>query len=69
MGKKQNVFFSNYDYTDEGPNETSPGGGLYHGPMDKYKSIKEFLSKRRKNNKIKNRKADWAKLFEMINNS
>jgi hypothetical protein len=37
--------FKNYDYTDEGPNETSLGGGLYHGPMDKYKSVKDFLDK------------------------
>jgi len=36
------VAFKNYDYTNEEANETSPGGGLYHGPMDKFKSVKEF---------------------------
>jgi hypothetical protein len=43
-----NPIFRNFDYTDEGPNETSPGGGLYHGPMDKYKSVDDFVTKRRK---------------------
>jgi hypothetical protein len=42
------TWFKNFDYTDEGPNETSLGGGLYHGSMDKYKSVKDFLDKRRK---------------------
>lgn len=48
---RKHVLFRNYDYTDEGPSETSPGGGLYHGSMGKYKSVKEFLDKRRSQNK------------------
>jgi CheY-like chemotaxis protein len=50
------ILFKNYDYTDEEPNETSPGGGLYHGPMDKYKSVKEFIDKRRRQRKCKNKR-------------
>ena len=44
-----NPIFQNYDYggPEEG-NEVSPGRGLYNGPMDKYKSVKEFLEKARK---------------------
>lgn len=43
-----NPIFPNYDYTDEPANETSPGGGFYHGPMDRHKSVKEFREKKRK---------------------
>jgi hypothetical protein len=49
--------FRNYDYTDEGPNETSPGGGLYHGSMDRFKSVKDFLDKRRKEMKIRSERS------------
>ncbi len=49
--------FTNYDYTDAEPNATSPGGGLYHGRMDKYKSVKEFIDKRRKQNQKKRKQA------------
>jgi ribosomal protein S4 len=45
------MLFKNYDYTAEGPNETSPGGGLYHGRMDRWKSVKDFIEQRRKKNK------------------
>lgn len=58
-----NPFFSNYDYTEGEPNETSPGGGLYHGYMGKYKSVEEFLKKRRKQQK---RKKALKQLYEMI---
>lgn len=53
-----NPIFTNFDYTDEGPNETSPGGGLYHGPMDKYKSVDEFVTKRRKELKERRKKLE-----------
>lgn len=49
--RNKKPFFRNYDYTQEGPNETSPGGGLYHGPMNKYKSVKDFTEKRKKDKK------------------
>lgn len=47
---RKHVLFRNYDYTSEDPSEISPGGGLYNGPMDKYKSVKDFIDKRRKDN-------------------
>jgi hypothetical protein len=59
------TWFHNYDYSDGDPSDTSPGGGLYHGPMDKFKSVKEFVDKRRDQNKKKRDKAmkesnaDW----------
>lgn len=56
------VFFKNYDYTEEGPNETSPGGGLYHGYMGKYKSVKEFVEKRRKDTEKFRRDASAVRL-------
>ncbi len=49
--------FRNYDYTEEGPNETSPGGGLYHGPMDRFKSVKDFLDHSRKARKTRSERA------------
>jgi CheY-like chemotaxis protein len=54
------MWFRNYDYTDEDPNETSLGGGLYHGDMGKFKSVKEFIEKRRK--KLKDRKEKFSAL-------
>ncbi len=53
-----NPIFTNFDYTSEGPNETSPGGGLYHGRMDKYKSVGEFVKKRRKELKKRREKLE-----------
>lgn len=51
------VFFNNYDYVDpKSPAEDKmgPGGGLYHGEMDKYKSVKDFIDqKRKRRNKLK----------------
>jgi len=43
------VEFKNYDYTPNDADETSIGGGLYHGPMDRFKSVKEFREHRAKN--------------------
>lgn len=59
------TWFTNYDYSEGEPDETSPGGGLYHGPMDKFKSVKDFIEKRRKQNEKKREQAqkesnaDW----------
>jgi hypothetical protein len=50
--------YRNFDYTsDPDPNETGIGGGLYHGPMDRFKSVKEFLDRRRKKMKARQKKA------------
>ncbi len=38
------VFFKNYDYTTDQPDETSPGGGLFMN-QEKYKSTGDFLKK------------------------
>ena len=47
------IFFKNYDlYGDEKGSATSPGSGFYQN-MNKYKSIKDFLNKKRKNKKNK----------------
>lgn len=54
MSNKEDVadlFFKNYDYTQEEANETSPGGGLYNGEIGKHKSVTEFLNKKRKKSK------------------
>jgi hypothetical protein len=49
MSNVSNPIFQNYDYTsDVDGDETSPGGGLYHGPMSRFKSVEEFLKKKRK---------------------
>ena len=50
------MWFKNFDYTDEGPNETSLGGGLYHGNMGRYKSVEDFRKQWRA--KMKKRKKD-----------
>jgi hypothetical protein len=51
------TWFHNYDYSDGEPSDTSPGGGLYHGAMDKFKSVKDFIEQRRSQNKKKREKA------------
>jgi hypothetical protein len=67
MDVRQPFSFRNYDYTEEGPNETSPGGGLYHGPMDRFKSVKDFLEKRRKEMKTRNERANKrAELLHLL---
>jgi hypothetical protein len=45
------VFFKNYDYGDGPDEKLGPGKGLYSGPMDKFKSVKDFLKKKRKKKK------------------
>lgn len=43
------VFFHNYDYGGpDSPTKTSPGRGLYDGPMDRYDSVSDFIKKKRK---------------------
>jgi len=45
---RKHVLFQNYDYTSEGPNETSPGGSPYYGtPGGGEKSMKDWIDKRR----------------------
>lgn len=58
-------FFPNYDYggPEEG-SESGPGTGLYHGNMDKYKSVKDFLDKARK--RPHTRKKAWEWLYLLV---
>jgi len=63
---RDHILFHNYDYTEEGANKTSPGGGLYHGKMDKYKSVDDFLKKRRKEKSKKRIKAFTEILNKMF---
>ena len=42
-------FFKNYDYVE---NSTGPGAGFYQN-MHEYKSVKDFLDKKKKRNKDK----------------
>lgn len=56
--KSRALWFSNYDYGGpENATESSPGRGLYNGEMDKYKSVKDLLAKKRKRRReLKNAK-------------
>lgn len=49
MPRYQTPFFLNYDYADD---ESGPGTGLFHHMTD-YKSVADFLKKKRKRNKDK----------------
>lgn len=48
LNARPEVFFRNYDYADD---PSGPGKGLFNGPMDRFKSIKEFLEHKRKRRK------------------
>lgn len=57
------LLFKNYDYVDqtksqkENGKEFGPGSGLYHGKMDKYKSVKDFINSDRKRKRKQRKKA------------
>jgi hypothetical protein len=56
------VFFRNYDYSEGEPSSTSSGGGLYHGKMDKFDSVKDFVEQRRKQRrKVRQKEMDKLK--------
>lgn len=42
--KFANILFNNYDYAED---PSGPGTGLYRGKMNKYKSVADFLKKKR----------------------
>lgn len=64
--KDRSLWFANYDYI--GPEEAtkiSPGRGLYNGRMDKYKSVKDFLEKKKKRRReLKNAKITSDQLLK-----
>lgn len=66
-GVPRKVLFKNYDlYGPEDGGGVGPGTGLYHGKMDKYKSVKDFLNKARKRRKPK--LAAWHEIFVIASN-
>lgn len=60
IGVPKKILFKSYDYADL---PSGPGQGLYHGKMDKYKSVKDFLNKARKRRKPK--LAAWQDLSKL----
>lgn len=57
--------FRNFDYTSDEPNETSPGGGPYHGvPADGEKSMGDWIKKRRK--KLEKRRKKLEAFVRMV---
>lgn len=61
------TFFNNYDYGgSDKPSRTSPGRGLFNGKMNKYKSIKDFLKKKR--SEALSEIDKWATRFYLLNN-
>lgn len=60
-------WFSNYDYGGpDKPSKTSPGRGLYNGPMDKYKSVTDFLNKKKKSSLTADELVRLASAFESL---
>lgn len=61
------TWYTNHDYRpDVDPYETSIGGGLYHGPMDRFKSVKEFLDRRKKKMKERRDKASGIRMNFLV---
>lgn len=58
------ALYQNFDYTDAPAGEVSLGGGLYHGKMDKYKSVKEFCDK--KERELKNRRKKLESIQQYV---
>lgn len=64
--RPEGPWYSNYDlYGPEEASSSGPGRGLYNGKMDKYKSVKEFIDKKRKKRKAL-KKAFTASQLEKI---
>lgn len=46
-------FFNNYDYAGpDKPSKISPGKGIYNGKMNRYKSVSDFIRKRKRKMRI-----------------
>lgn len=56
MDENDLVFFKNYDYANT-PEKGGPGKGLYNGEMDKYKSVGDFLKKKKQRNRKRRKMA------------
>lgn len=63
IDKRPGPFYSNYDYGGpEDASDSGPGRGFYSGKMDKYDSVSDFLSKKRKKRR-EVRKAAYKKFL------